>query len=160
MKLEKIQFNGKLDFISEYHNRLKIESNKIKNELPYSAENPKPKKGLNFVQFKDIKNSWTVKDLLYGDNFYESENLKLLANKINRMIIKGNAEGVKRMVESFFTTGIKKLSQPPSKEAIENKYHNRFSEFIGYGHFREDWKAVTLTEFELKRVKEYFNINI
>lgn len=158
MKSQKIVFKNSLDFISEYHKRVKEECEKIRNELPYSKENPKPKKGLHFIEFKDITTSWSVSDLLRGEDFYESKNLILLANKIERMFIRGNAEGIKRMVESFYTTGIRKLSQPPSKESIENKYHNRHTEFIGYGHFREDWRAVTLTEFELQKVKEYFNL--
>ena len=160
MKSEKIVFNSSLDFISSYHSRVKQECERIKTELPYSKENPKPKKGLHFVEFKDIGESWSVSDLLRGADFYESKNLILLANKIERMFLSGNAEGVKRMIESFFTTGVKKQSQPPPRYAVEQKLHNRFADFLGYGHFREGHRSVKLTEFELEKVREFFNINI
>jgi hypothetical protein len=72
------------------------------------------------------------------------------------MILQGRANDVKPMLEKICTGRIKSLSQPKGKY-WESK--NITGEYLGKGHFRWNYKAHTLNEEEIKRIKDYFNIN-
>lgn len=147
-----------LDFLSLFWNEAKEIGHRIVKDLPNCATpNIGDGKQLMYiVNFSDISGkSWGVSEVLTRV-MGQSVTLKILADKINNMIYKGRANDVKPMLEKICTGRIKTLSQPPSK--YKKKTYGDYAEFLGKGHFRWDRQAYTLTEAEIRRVKEYFNI--
>jgi hypothetical protein len=114
---------------------------RIENELPKIKNVEKSNdSGLNVINYSDLGNSWETNG--------ESSSLKALADKITHMIRTGKSDGVKRMLEKIATGRIKSLRQPGTWE----------SEYLGKGHFRWNHQSYKLTDDEVKRVKEYFNL--
>lgn len=146
-----------LDFLETYWVRVNTIGEKIKKELPFiSSETKMFGNHLQIVQFKDLEN-WSLKP--NG----KSDSLVALADKINTMIHSGRAKDVKPMVMKIVSGRIKKLTKPIGRREIlfnmENPVHGKYTaEFLGHGHFRWNYRAYSLTEIELKRLKEYFGI--
>lgn len=141
-----------IQFLENYWKEAKNIAYKIKQELPKtigSQAKSSSKTGLLcFVKFSDIENSWDVNDLLakvYG----KSPTLEILADKISYMIHKGRGNDVPVMIKKICTGRIKKISQ------INNRFNN---DFLGFGHFRWNYKAHTLNEKEIKHLKDYFKL--
>ncbi len=153
-----------LDFLSLFWAEAKAIGQRVLTELPkgsihYSNTlkqvNPNSTVRMFLVPYSQLGNTWSVESILNrlgGD----SETLKVLADKINYMILQGRANDVKPMLEKICTGRIKSLSRPKGK-CWDNE--NIKAEYLGKGHFRWDYGAHTLTEMEIKRVKEYFNMN-
>lgn len=147
-----------LDFLNLFWSEAKGIGSKIIRQLPQCAE-PNIGKGnklMYLIKFSDISGrSWGVKDTLTRV-MGQSKTLKILANKINYMILMGRANDVKPMLQKIATGRIKSFSHPRSKEA--EKRFGKNTEFLGRGHFRWEYGVHTLTEGELRRIKEYFNL--
>lgn len=153
-----------LDFLSLFWAEAKAIGQRVLTELPkgsihYSNTlkqvNPNSTVKMFLIPYSQLGNTWSVEHILNrlgGD----SETLKVLADKINYMILQGRANNVKPMLEKICTNRIKSFSQPRSKQA--EKDYGKKTDFIGRGHFKWNFGVHTLTETEVKRVKEYFNI--
>lgn len=149
-------------FLDTYWKEAKNVAQRITKELPQLNEPQVKSTGkLYFIKFSDITDSWSVKDLLcklYG----KSPNLEVLADKISSMIYKGNADSVKQMLEKICTGRVKNLKQPDlNRSTIDNngvRTAEKFSETLGKGHFRWNRRAYTLTDAEIKHIKQYFKL--
>jgi hypothetical protein len=132
-----------LIFLESYWSRVKAIGVKIAEELPQIAE-PKniPSGKLGFVKYSEL-DDWNVERMVSG----RSWPLEQLSGKVNHMIRKGNAEGIKRMIDKISTGRIKSLS----KLGVSS-----YKKYLGRGHFRWNNSAITLTELELERVRTYF----
>jgi hypothetical protein len=140
-----MKFKTDLDFIDDFNKIKKEIVQNILENLPIMEEVKKSKNLLSLVKKSDLKGRWK-KDTILG----KSSNLDCLARKIEHMILNiGCPNSVRPMLESICKNKIKKLSQD------NGRYDN---DFLGHGHFRWDYKAITLSENEIKRVKEYFRI--
>jgi hypothetical protein len=154
-----------LDFLETYWIEAKKVGIKIKTELPKLAtSNVNQNTGtlMYIVKFSDLKNSWSVEDIL-KKIAGESKTLEILANKINYMINKGRGKDVKPMIEKICTGRIKSLSKRPSKKELHKhgfyETNNKpISEYLGKGHFRWNDSAHTLNELEMQRLKNYFKL--
>lgn len=157
-----------LDFLSLFWAEAKAIGQRVINDLPkgsihYSDTlvkvNPQSTIKMFLVPYSQLGNSWSVETILNrlgGD----SETLKVLADKINYMILEGRANDVKPMLEKICSGRIKSQTHKVKKVYEKSKhlsetYHNNY---LGKGHFRWNFKAHILTESEIKRVKQYFNI--
>jgi len=140
-----MKFKTELDFIDNFNDiKRKIVQN-ILDELPIIEEVNQSDNLLSVVKKNDLNGKWN-KETKLG----RSLNLESLSKKIEHMILNiGCPNSVRPMLESICKNKIKKLSQD------NGRYEN---DFLGYGHFRWDYKAITLSENEIKRVKEYFKI--
>jgi len=129
----RIFFDNQLDFIDQHHRQIKMLAENIKETLP------------------NIKGG--------GKN----RSLEALGDKIHHMIVyKGNSDSVKPMLVRMINKGVKKLSQPEEGDHL-GYYSNMMSKgygakFLGYGHFRWNRKAIELTDAEINRVKEFFDL--
>lgn len=146
-----------LNFLESYWERAKLIAKRIEMELPIITVNHK-KVGefIHTVQFKDLEN-WAITPNS------KSDGLSALADKISNMIYMGRAKDVKPMVLKIVSGRIKKQSKPISKHdrmvnRREPQYFRYTAEFLGYGHFRWNYKAYKLNETEIKRLKEFFEI--
>lgn len=139
MKNIDTNFTSDLDYLDNHYKRLMEYKDNIKKELPINKLVTKRKIGkhLSLVKFSDLNNNWNTSDI--------SSNLKALANKIVRMIEKGGSPNVRPMLVAISQNNIKSLKSPTCGS-------------LGKGHFRWNWKAYTLNESEIKRVKEFFNL--
>ena len=134
-----------LIFLETFQSKVKAIGLKIEEELPQYRESISVKPGkLTTIKYSKLED-WDVRGMISG----RSRPLERLCNKINHMIRKGNAEGIKRMLDKIATGRIKSLSKP--------RYPN--SIYLGRGHFRWDDSAVTLTNEELERIRVYFKYN-
>jgi hypothetical protein len=117
------------------------------------------KKGLMYiVNFSDISgHCWGVEHTITR-LFGSSLTLRILAEKINYMILKGRANDVKPMLEAIIKTGEKKLYKGRGKLSIRTE-NNPNKESLGKGHFRVGTMAYTLTDAEIRQIKKYFNLN-
>lgn len=141
-----------IDFLSSYWEEAKKVGHRIKNELPLLKE-PKVRNSgkLFFINYKDMYN-WSVDDnlsVLYGN----SVTLKVLADKINYMILRGRANDVKPMLEKICQGRVKHFSKPLNKDHMRGG-----SEPLGFGHFRWNYEVHTLTENEINHIKKYFKL--
>lgn len=93
-----------------------------------------------------------VKDELPQTSTGWSENLEVLAYKITYMIGRFRTIDVPVMLKKIATGRVKKHTKHtyPHCEGI----------FCGYGHFRVNDTAYTLTKAEVERVREYFKIEL
>lgn len=130
-----------LEFLSSYWLRLnKIkESFKEFTQINHDLKEVEGSKYLKTIQFSQIKNSWNFS--------LNSSTLIALSHKLMTMIEKGRAIDIEPMIKSITENKIKKLSR---KDAFGK------SEFLGYGHFRWNWQAYTLTEKEIENLKKFF----
>ena len=148
--MNSIKNNEDLDFLNSYWKKVNDIGFKIKKELPnFNSKIIRTDGRLCFIKYSDLDN-WSV-DSLMG----KSNNLVTLANKISYMISMGNGNSVKPMLEKIVSRGVKSLSHPPTKYG---RSIGSTTEFLGKGHFRWDFGAVVLTDKEIKRIKEYFNL--
>jgi len=138
-----------IEFLSLYHKELKKISKDIKTNLHIldSSLVVKDRGVLQFVKFSDLKDSWLPSDYMGA----KSKNLEILGRKLCNMIERGRAIDIKPMVKSIINDKIKKLTHKNSCGINEG-------EFLGYGHFRWDFKAITLKENEIQKLKQYFNL--
>jgi len=147
-----------LDFLSLFWAEAKAVGQRVLKDLPNCAT-PNIGNGkqlMYIVNFSDISGqSWGVKEILTRV-MGQSVTLKILANKINYMILEGRANDVKPMLEKICTGRIKSLSHPKNKKY--DNIPNITAEYLGKGHFRWNYQAHTLNEAEIRRIKEYFNI--
>lgn len=160
-----------LDFLSLFWAEAKAIGQRIIEDLPkesihYSNTlvkvNPNSTVKMFLVPFSKLGNSWRVQDILrqFGGN---SKVLEALADKINYMILQGRANDVKPMLEKICTGRKKSLTKKRRKSVtqyqleISEVYH---SEYLGKGHFRWNYQAYTLSDDEIKRIKDYFNIKL
>lgn len=158
-----------LDFLSLFWAEAKAIGQRVKTDLPkgsvhYSNTlkevNPNSAVKMFLVPYSQLGDTWSVEHILNrlgGD----SKTLKVLADKINYMILQGRANDVKPMLESICNNNVKSLTKGKSKSDLKNfKEFNTtcHAQYLGKGHFRWDFKAHTLTDIEIKRVKEYFKI--
>lgn len=134
-------------------------SNEIFNAINELCVKPIPTKkigaNLFIVQYIDIKDSWLPKDILLG----ESENIKALASKVKHMLnVHYDPDSVMRMLTSIMSNTVKSLKQPTTGfyDMYLDKRMNK-SEHLGYGHFRWNYQAYTLTDEEIEELKKIFN---
>jgi hypothetical protein len=140
-----MKFKTELDFIDNFNKTKKEIVQNILDELPIIEEVNQSDNLLNVVKKNDLNGKWN-KETKLG----RSLNLESLSEKIRHMILYiGCPNSVRPMLESICKNKIKKLSKD------NGRYDN---DFLGFGHFRWDYKAITLSENEIKRVKEYFKI--
>lgn len=144
-----------LDFLETYWIEAKKIGVKIKSELPKLAiSNIKQNTGtlMYFVKFSDLKDSWSAEDTLKRIAG-ESKTLKILADKIEYMILKNRAKDVKPMLEKICSGRIKTLYKINKLESLYPK-----KESLGKGHFRVGTQVYKLNNLELKRINIYFNL--
>lgn len=154
-----------LEFLDTYWDEAKKVAVKITKELPdFKEPDIKSPNGtlMYIVNFRDLTDSWSVKDVL-AKKFGVSPTLKILADKIAHMIIKGDAVNVKPMLVKIVSGRVKHFSIPKDKETIKlfEKYGSlidRNSNPLGFGHFRWNRKAHTLTQAEINHIKKYFKL--
>lgn len=145
-----------LDFLESYWSRATSIGDKIMMELPLvEVRHKKVTDRISIIQYKDLDN-W--KPVISN----KSDSLLALADKIRTMIHKGRAKDVKPMVLKIISGRVKKLSKPIStnqRHMNKNKSWGTYcGEFLGYGHFRWNYRGYRLNEIELKRLKEYFGL--
>lgn len=129
----------KLEFLSTYWEKAKTISNEIVSDLPKISENKIPEKGKIFiVQFSELGHNWSARDHLKRLRGI-STTLELIADKISYMVNKGDAINVKPHIEKVI------------KEGVWTNYGTT-------GRDRSNCKKHKLTEVEIKRLKEYFNL--
>lgn len=149
-----------LDFLNLFWAEAKQVGQKILNELHICAEPTPPiKKGMIYiVNFSDISgHCWGVEQTI-ARLFGSSMTLRVLAEKINYMILKGRANDVKLMLEAIVKTGEKTLYKGAEKNSIIT-FDNPKRESLGKGHFRVGAMAYTLTYAEIRQIKKYFNLS-
>lgn len=137
-----------INFLSSYWNQLKDIGNNIKNDLPDNVVNDNVQiksKHFGLISYKDL-NNWDMRGLLQN----KSNTLNVLADKILYMINKGDAINIEPMLKRICFKGIKKLSQV-------HEYSN--NEFLGYGHFKWNFRSYILKENEIKRIIDYFQLS-
>lgn len=101
-----------------------------------------------------------------GSDGVVSKTLSALGDKIHHMITDrrghGTPSSVEPMLRAMLRRGVKKQRRP-----IGGFVNNGFREgdgqqkweFLGYGHFRWDWKAYTLEPWELDWLNLYFHLH-
>lgn len=165
-----------ITFLSNYWAEAKRIGQKVIEELPQINEVSESKKNsLQFVQFKDIKNSWSPSDLLTDGR---SKSLEVLAKKIDDMISRGRAKDIEIMLRSIITGKIKvwhagtynKGKRNKRREKKQNyeimqfhytsddKYCTGEEQEFMHGHFRWNHGGHILTNQEIKHVKKYFQL--
>lgn len=139
-----------LEFIDSYWEEAKRVGNRVLEELPQCSQSTvKNKIGcIVEVNFSDLKDSWYPGDIL-SRKFGKSPTLKILAEKINNMILNGRSDCVKPMLTAIISGRVKHFSKP-------QKGSNSLP--LGFGHFRWNFSAHTLTVTEITRIKEYFKL--
>lgn len=142
-----------LEFLDTYWDKAKAIGDKIQAELPLMERNKPVTQGkLTFINFSDLE-SWSVNDImmkLYG----KSKTLSILADKIQDMIHKGRGNDVKDMVAKIVTGRIKTHYKP----FTPTERHPEKRESLGKGHFRWNCQVYTLTDQEIRCIKEYFKL--
>lgn len=141
-----------IDFLDTYWKEAKRIADDVNNNLASTIE----QKRIPFFQKGNAKmwiinyselNTWNPQDIT-GSFGKRNNNLKALADKISYMIYKGRADSIKRMLVSICNDNVKKLTQPNGFDG----------EFLGYGHFRWNFKAYKLSELEIQHVKKFFKL--
>ncbi len=138
--------DDQLKFIDSHYLKLMRIAENIKNNLPKIKNTPKIKNRLfHIIKFSDIQDSWSVEDLM-GNN---AKCLELLAGKLSYMIMKGDSPNVRPMLEKIVTGRIKTF-----------KFRNKHGVVVncGKGHFRIGTTSFILSERELNKIKEFFNL--
>lgn len=121
--------NNSLLFISNHRKQLDHHFNEFFNSLYVES----PKKYFKVVRYSDIENTWLIE---------KYENLKILTQKCKHMVyVLGQPNDVLPLLKSIASNKLKKLTQP-------NKHGS--GEFLGYGHFRWNYKAIILSKKELE----------
>ena len=142
-----IKESEELDYLDTHwkdtRKRLDDIANKIKTQLPIinDVKQPEGNEKLKTIKYSDLDGPWNT----YG----KSPGLEVLADKIVHMINMGRSDSIKRMVEKIATGRIKSLSKP-------SNYGD--AEFLGKGHFRWNDQAYRLSQREIERLKEFFNL--
>lgn len=133
-------------FTGSYWKRLTDFRDRIEKELPILDLGS---------TIKDAGTGGMLKTMRYKDTTdwhvpgNHSETLAALANKIGDMITRGRGKDVPVLLDRIVNKGTKKLSKPDIFKR---------GEFLGYGHFRWHFRAWTLNDRELIRLKEFFGI--
>jgi len=148
-----------LNYINSYRKTLLDHINKIKNDLPLidTDNSAKHINGLLYtIQYKDL-NNWDTKSMNTNG---KSKNLILLASKIERLILeKHDTNSIIPFLKSITNDKIKVWSinnYKRNKRREKNKSYN--GENIIIGHFRHNYKGITLTSNEINKIKSYFNL--
>ena len=141
-----------LDFLNSYWKRLNSIEDHIRNNLS-SIETPSfiKKEGefLKTISYSMLKD-WNINLLNH------SKNLKALTNKLSHMIFTEKATSITPLLKRIIYKGVKKQRQPDSIGYGTQKI--KFHIFLGYGHFRWNYKAYVLTHAEIMRLKKFFNL--
>jgi uncharacterized radical SAM superfamily Fe-S cluster-containing enzyme len=138
-----------LEFLNSFNKEKKRIIDNILENLPKIKE-VKKTGVIDNVNFSELNGKWKE-----GDRLGKSIALDALARKIEHMINEiGSPNSVQPMLESICKNKIKKHT----KKGYQTAYYISDGEFLGYGHFRWDWKVYILNENEIKRVKEFFDI--
>jgi len=144
------------DFLNTYHKKLQDLAKNVKRDLPNMKQSGKFLSTTNFSEVGLWNISRTVR----------SSNLVKLAEKITYMMNTGNADNIYPMLKSIANNTIKTLYQPYSKEQQEKIYNEwdgigdkpQSRTSLGKGHFKWNYKAITLSKEEINIVKKYFNL--
>lgn len=136
-----------IDFLSNFNKEKKRIINNILENLPkINGIKTEEKKTFNTVKYSELNKKWTK-----NESNIKNIALDALARKIEHMIDNiGSPDSVKPMLESICKNRIKKHTKKGCK--------NIDGDFLGYGHFRWDYKVYTLNEEEIKKIKEFFKI--
>jgi len=136
------------NFVDTYHQRLKAMANAVVNDLAKKEPTGKVKKVgtlLSVIKYSDMNGVW------YNSEWFNSRSvgLQALANKVAYMLEKGRGDSILPMLESIANNNIKKLYHPYSEYSIkiakEFEDNPQKRESLGKGHFRWDFKAITLS---------------
>ena len=142
-KILKEEIDGGLGYIDTHYNEMKSKLEKIKdrikNELPLIGEPLKSDGKLKPVNYKDLE-SWSTSG--------KSDTLTALADKLIHMIDTGKSHSIKPMLKAIVSGRIKKLKKPDIYR----------TESLGKGHFRWNNRAYTLTNNEIEKIKQFFNL--
>ena len=149
-----------IEFLSNYWIKAKNISNDIKNNLhkgviPNNSRNYNGQSLLRLINFSDLQN-WDPKQHT-GDSL----TLKILGNKLSYMIEMGRSNDIEPMLRKIITGRTKRhyTHYRTHSGNFNNNYKvSHEKDFAGIGHFRWDYKAHTLTDVEIKRVKEFFKL--
>ena len=112
-------------------------------------------KHLILVAYADLKN-WKVEEQIKRLEG-RSAALEALADKLGHMTRKGTNPNIMPMLFAIGRGSIKKLTKPAP---YTSRFAREDGEHLGYGHFRWNNQAYTLTPEEVARVREYFQIDL
>jgi len=145
-----MEINTDIEFLSNYWIEAKKIADDIKNNLhkgvtPNKVRDFDGQSLMRVINYSDLKN-WDPKQQ-DGDSL----TLKSLGNKISYMIEMGRANDVEPMLRKIITGRVK-------KHYIHYSKTQGTKDPAGIGHFRWDFKAHTLTDIEIKRVKDFFKL--
>jgi hypothetical protein len=139
-----------IEFLSNYWIEAKRLATHIQNNLhkgitPNKAENYNGQSLMRVINYSDLQN-WDPKHHT-GDSL----TLKILGDKLSYMIDMDRSNDIEPMLRKIITGRVKKHYTHYSKLSGTK-------DPIGLGHFRWDYQAHTLTDVEIKRVKEFFKL--
>lgn len=138
-----------LTFLNSFNKEKKRIINNILENLPTIKE-LKDTGVIDTINLSKLNGNWTK-----HERFGKSIALDALARKIEHMIDSiGSPNSVQPMLESICKNKIKKHT----KKNFRGIGWVQDGEFLGYGHFRWDYKVYILNADEIKRVKEFFDI--
>ncbi len=153
-----------IDILSNHRKQIIDIGFKIKKKLSQIKKEKDVKEisgKLIIIKYSDIKDSWSVQDLLFG-YYGKSTTLEILADKIYSMIIKGDAVNVKPMLLRIINKGVKNLKQPGYSSYkwvnINGNEKRKNLGNIGKGHFRWNYQSYVLNEKEIKHLKKFFKL--
>jgi len=149
-QFEKLKSDGGLDYIDTHWKKYTDIGHNIRKNLPdvRTGNEREVGKRLRVKPYSELEN-WNIKDL---SGF--SSNLDALAEKITHMMYTGKGDSIKPMLNSIVNKGVK--TQYRFKNKKGDKDLERGS--LGKGHFRWNWRAYTLTDREINKVKDFFNL--
>jgi hypothetical protein len=150
-QFEKLNDNGGLDYIDTHWDKYKGIGHNIRKNLPNVTTGNEREVGIHLrtKPYSELESNWNIKDLVGI-----SSNLDALSEKITHMMYTGKGDSIKPMLQSIVNNGIK--TQYRFKNKKGNSELERGS--LGKGHFRWNWRAYTLNDREIKRLKEFFNL--
>lgn len=150
-------FSYDLNFIVNHRKQLKEASDRIRKELPILWEPEQFESTIPvFGQYRGTGND--IKALFKSKRAYTiSYNLTELANKLNHMMSYGYNDSIMPMLTRIAENRQKKFK---GWEIHGNHEYsgNDPDHYRPFGHFRIGTTGYVLTDREVERVKEYFNL--
>lgn len=138
-----------LDYIDSHWKKYTDIGSNIRKNLPdlTTGDETEVGKHLRTTSFSKLNDTWKLSDL-YGI----SSNLDALARKITHMMYTGKGDSIKPMLQAI-------VKGPKTQYRYKNKKGNDAERgSLGKGHFKWDFRAYTLNDREIKKVKEFFNL--
>lgn len=121
--------NDSIQFINNHRKQLDYHFNKFFDFLYLE----KPKAFFKVINYSDLGDSWSIE---------KYKNLKILEQKCKHMVYNlGQPNDILPFLKSIASNKIKKLTKPNKSGA---------GDFLGYGHFRWNYKAIVLSKKELE----------